>query len=324
MIELSDILRPVEADLERYRLLFDGTLTHPDEFLGGVLAHVRGRKGKMMRPLLVLLMAREAGGCSECSLRAAVALELLHTASLVHDDVVDESGERRGQESANAVYGNKIAVLLGDYLLSLSLRQAALTDRPEMVDIIAQLGGTLSEGEIFQLANIRQAVSTEEAYFRIIRHKTAALFAACGQLGALSAGAGADFTELARAFGEEVGVCFQIRDDIFDYFEDAAIGKPTGNDMAEGKLTLPAIYALDRNPDSEMLQLADRVKKGEAEKKEIARLVDFTKREGGIDYARRVMRERHDEALGMLAGFRDAEVRQALSDYLDFVVERAL
>lgn len=324
MIELSDILRPVEADLERYRLLFDGTLTHPDEFLGGVLAHVRGRKGKMMRPLLVLLMAREAGGCSECSLRAAVALELLHTASLVHDDVVDESGERRGQESANAVYGNKIAVLLGDYLLSLSLRQAALTDRPEMVDIIAQLGGTLSEGEIFQLANIRQAVSTEEAYFRIIRHKTAALFAACGQLGALSAGAGADFTELARAFGEEVGVCFQIRDDIFDYFEDAAIGKPTGNDMAEGKLTLPAIYALDRNPDVEMLQLADRVKKGEAEKKEIARLVDFTKREGGIDYVRRVMRERHDEALGMLAGFRDAEVRQALSDYLDFVVERAL
>ena len=321
---LSRIKKPIESDLTDFIGLFDESMSHADGLLSQALTHIRNRAGKRMRPMLILLMARNYGCVTDVTQNAALGLELLHTASLVHDDVVDESGERRGQESANAVYGNKIAVLLGDYLLSLSLRQAALTDRPEMVDIIAQLGGTLSEGEIFQLANIRQAVSTEEAYFRIIRHKTAALFAACGQLGALSAGAGADFTELARAFGEEVGVCFQIRDDIFDYFEDAAIGKPTGNDMAEGKLTLPAIYALDRNPDAEMLQLADRVKKGEAEKKEIARLVDFTKREGGIDYVRRVMRERHDEALGMLAGFRDAEVRQALSDYLDFVVERAL
>ena len=240
MDQLGTIRQPVEDELLRYKQLFDETLTHEDDFLGHALGYLRQRKGKMMRPLLVLLIAKELGDIRISTLRAAVTLELLHTARLVHDDVVDESDERRGQASANSVYGNKVAVLLGDYLLSKSLHQAALTGSIECVDIVAKLGGTLSEGEVFQLANIRNEKSTEEAYFRIIGSKTAELFAACAELGARSAHADDEFVKQAKKFGEIVGICFQIRDDIFDYYADSNIGKPTGNDMNEGKLTLPA------------------------------------------------------------------------------------
>ena len=205
---LSQIRKPVAEDLARYERLFDTVLDHEDDFLGRALQYVRSRKGKMMRPLLVLLIARECGAVGEKALHSAVTLELLHTASLVHDDVVDESNERRGQASVNAVYGNQISVLVGDYLLSKSLQEAAFTGRLRIVDIISRLGGTLSEGEIFQIANIRSEQISEEAYFRIIDHKTAALFAACAELGALSADAGEDFIEKARRFGEIVGICF--------------------------------------------------------------------------------------------------------------------
>lgn len=177
----------------------------------------------MMRPLLVVLMARELGDVSVDSLRSAVTLELLHTASLVHDDVVDESGERRGQRSVNAVYDNKVAVLVGDYLLSTSLLQAAMTGNIGVVEIISRLGGTLSEGEICQLANIRNEAITEEAYFHIIHHKTAALFAACAELGAISAGADAEYVARAKRFGEIVGLCFQIRDDILTIMPTIAL-----------------------------------------------------------------------------------------------------
>lgn len=188
MDKLSAIRRPVEQELAQYKDLFDNALAHEDDFLGQALAYVRQRKGKMMRPILVLLMAKELGVVKINSLRSAVTLELLHTASLVHDDVVDESGERRGQRSVNAVYDNKVAVLVGDYLLSTSLLQASKTGNIQVVEIISHLGGTLSEGEVAQLANIRREAITEEAYFHIIHNKTAALFAACAELGAISAG----------------------------------------------------------------------------------------------------------------------------------------
>lgn len=322
MDALEEIRRPIQSELERYKLQFDSTLTHEDDLLGQALGYLRGRKGKLMRPILVLLVAKEAGAIQECSLRAAVTLELLHTASLVHDDVVDESSERRGQASVNAVYGNKVAVLVGDYLLSGSLRQAALSADFRVVEIIARLGGTLSEGEIFQLENVHKEAVTEQAYFHIIRHKTAALFAACAQLGAISAGASDSFVELARSFGEIIGICFQIRDDIFDYFDEQEIGKPTGNDMAEGKLTLPAIYALHHSGSAEVQALAGKVKAGEASREDIARLVELTKQAGGIDYARRVMEDYRQAALKLLEGFQDEEVRGSLSKYLDFVIGR--
>lgn len=324
MDKLTAIRRPVEQELTAYKELFDAALAHEDDFLGQALDYVRRRQGKMMRPLLVVLMAKELGKVSINSLRSAVTLELLHTASLVHDDVVDESGERRGQRSVNAVYDNKVAVLVGDYLLSTSLLQAAQTNNIDVVKIISRLGGTLSEGEVYQLANIRKEHISEEAYFHIIYHKTAALFAACAELGAISAGGSADYVARAKRFGELVGLCFQIRDDIFDYYEDSKIGKPTGNDMLEGKLTLPVIYAIQHADNERVTQLAARVKSGEASAAEIAELVDYTKSHGGIEYAERRMRELHNEALQLLDAWQNAEVRESLRGYIDFVVDRDL
>ncbi len=322
MDRLLEIRKPIEAELGAYRKIFESALEHPDAFLGNALAYIRSREGKMMRPILVLLVARELGNPGTTALRAAVTLELLHTASLVHDDIVDESCQRRGQASANAVYGNKVAVLLGDYLLSGALRYSALTGRVDIVETVAQLGHTLSEGEIFQLSNIRCEEVSEEAYFHIISSKTAALFAACAELGARAMGADADFTARARRLGEIMGICFQIRDDIFDYFSDSNVGKPTGNDMAEGKLTLPLIYALREAKSPEMDARAKAVKEGTATPADIAALVRFTKENGGIAYAERVMDELKTQALELLRDFRNLEVRAALSAYLDFIIER--
>ena len=319
---LSQIRKPVAEDLARYERLFDSVLDHEDDFLGRALQYVRSRKGKMMRPLLVLLIARECGAIGEKAPHSAVTLELLHTASPVPDDVVDESNERRGQASVNAVYGNQISVLVGDYLLSKSLQEAAFTGSLRIVDIISRLGGTLSEGEIFQIANIRSEQISEEAYFRIIDHKTAALFAACAELGALSADAGENFIEKARRFGEIVGICFQIRDDIFDYYSNSEIGKPTGRDMAEGKLTLPVIYALNSTHDAAMLALADKVKKGEADRAEIEALIAFAKQHGGIEYAERKMQELRSQAYAAIASFKNEAVRKSLEQYIDFVIDR--
>lgn len=325
MDKLSAIRRPVEQELAQYKDLFDNALAHEDDFLGQALAYVRQRKGKMMRPILVLLMAKELGVVKINSLRSAVTLELLHTASLVHDDVVDESGERRGQRSVNAVYDNKVAVLVGDYLLSTSLLQASKTGNIQVVEIISHLGGTLSEGEVAQLANIRREAITEEAYFHIIHNKTAALFAACAELGAISAGGSEGYVKNACKFGEIIGICFQIRDDIFDYYADSAIGKPTGNDMAEGKLTLPAIYAITRTDREDVRLWARKVKAGEASVEEIAQLVEYTKQSGGIEYAERRMKELHLEALNLLdSHWHNADVKAALKDYIDYVVERTI
>lgn len=325
MDKLSILRRPVEAELARYKELFQAALSHEDDYLGQALDYVRRREGKMMRPLLVVLMAREYGEVKEESLLSAVTLELLHTASLVHDDVVDESGQRRGQRSVNAVFDNKVAVLVGDYLLSVSLMQSARTGNIQVVEIISQLGATLSKGEVDQLANIRKEEISETAYFQIIRHKTAALFAACAQLGALSAGASSEAVERARKFGEIIGLCFQIRDDIFDYYKESAIGKPTFNDMSEGKLTLPAIYAVTHTDCEDVKGWARKVKTGTATYEEMEALVNYTKRSGGMEYAEQYMMRLHDEAVKLLENhWYNPEVKSALRGYIDFVVDRDL
>ena len=322
MDKLTEIRRPVADDLVRYKDLFDETLSHEDDFLGRALEHVRRRKGKMMRPLLVLLMAKELGEVKKRTLLSAVTIELLHTASLVHDDVVDESQERRGQQSVNAVYDNKVAVLLGDYLLSKSLLKAAETDDIRAVTIISRLGGILSEGEIFQLANIRNEKISEEAYFHIIDHKTAALFSACAQLGVYSAGGSDEYAAVAKRFADIIGLCFQIRDDIFDYYKESIIGKPTYNDMHEGKLTLPVIYAVTHTDREEVKEWASKVKKGTATEEEISALVEYTKAAGGIEYAEAKMDELYQEALSLLPYWKNDEVRESLRGYADFVLER--
>lgn len=316
------IRKPIEAELAQYAALFEAVMTHKEGFMGQFLDYVRQRKGKMMRPMLVLLLAKAWGEVTEATLRSAVCLELLHTSSLIHDDVVDESNERRGMAAVHQVYDNKIAVLLGDFMLAKTLEQSALSGSLEVVKTVAHLGATLAEGEILQLEHVHQEAISEETYYTIIRRKTASLFEACGLVAALTSGVSAEQLERARSFGEKVGLCFQIRDDIFDYFDDAAIGKPRGNDMAEGKLTLPVIYALKQTADAEAMAIAQRVKQGVADREEIARLIDFAKQHGGIAHAEARMEELRHEAVGLLAGVPQTEVREALTAYIDYVIGR--
>lgn len=322
MTELTEIRKPILQELADYQQLFDKALSHTDSFLDHALSYIRGRKGKMMRPILVLLIAKERGPVREASLMSAVTLELLHTASLVHDDVVDESGERRGQRSVNAVYDNKIAVLLGDFLLAGSLHAAARTGHLEIVETISALGGHLAEGEIYQLANTQKEEISEEGYYKVISHKTAALFRDCARLGALSSDSTAEFVDNATRLGEIIGIIFQIRDDIFDYYDDAAIGKPRGNDMAEGKLTLPVIHALLKTQDETMRQLALKVRNRTASSEEVQQLIQFTKDNGGIEYAEAEMQRLRSEALSLLHNFHHEDIRTALTQYIDFVIER--
>lgn len=308
--------------MKSLQALIQGSLSSEDALLGEALAHVRQRTGKMMRPILILLMAKCFGRVTNDTLHAAASLELLHTASLVHDDVVDNSTERRGQASVNAEFGNKVAVLVGDYLLSTSLFHASQTDDVRIIRLISQLGKCLAQGEILQLSNVANETFSEAVYFDIIHKKTGVLFEICAQVGALSAGASAEQTEWARMIGEAIGYAFQIKDDIFDYFADASIGKPTGNDMREGKLTLPVIYALQKAGNSAMNELALKVKRHAATDAEILQLVEFTKQEGGIEYAREVMARQVEQARFLLAQCADEAVRQALDTYITYVVER--
>lgn len=320
---LSVIKQPIEAELRDFISLFDQALTHDDGMLGQALAHIRQRAGKRMRPMLILLTASNFGHVTEVTQHAAVGLELLHTASLVHDDVVDESAERRGQASVNASYDNKVAVLVGDYILSTALLHVSYTHSEPIVRYLAQLGRTLSDGEILQLSNIGRHDISEEVYYNVIKQKTAALFEACAGIGAMSAGASEEDIAAAKQFGQNLGIIFQIRDDIFDYYDSADIGKPTGNDMAEGKLTLPVIYALETTRDEAMTALARKVKAGDVTQEEIMRLVEFTKRNGGIEYADRKMWEIHAESCRFLdSEVKDADVRRSLRAYLDYVIER--
>ncbi|MBP3511221.1 MAG: polyprenyl synthetase family protein [Prevotella sp.] len=320
---LSRIRKPIEANLGDFIGLFNESLTHSDGLLSQALAHIRRRTGKQMRPMLILLMAKNYGCVTDVTQNAAVGLELLHTASLVHDDVVDDSSERRGQASVNATYGNKVAVLVGDYLLSTALLRVAFTRNITIVEYLSELGRTLASGEILQLSNIQNQEISEDVYYQVIKQKTAALFEACCAMGALSAGASEEEIEAARLFGQNLGIIFQIRDDIFDYYDSAEIGKPTGNDMAEGKLTLPAIYAVNNTPHPSIKTLARKVKDRTVTADEIAVLVDYTKAHGGIEYAERRMDDFRREALGFIENHvKDEEIRDALSAYLDFVIER--
>ena len=298
---LTQIRQPVEREMKDFESLFGITLQHQNPILTTALRHVMSRRGKLMRPILVLLAAKRYGEVNDAVLHAAVSLEMLHTASLVLD--------------------NKAAVLVGDYLLSTSLKHAAMAGSLRVVDLVARLGQTLSDGELQQLSNVQSDEISEEQYFEVIRRKTASLFAVCAEVGALLSGASEEKVRMSGDFGRDVGICFQIRDDVFDYY-DAEVGKPTGNDMKEGKLTLPVVHAVLQPGAEEWRELALNVRAGKATEDEIKALVDFTKRSGGIEYAQRKMDEIRDHALGLLGTDGREDVCQALSLYLDFVLKR--
>ena len=320
---LSIIKKPISQELNEFISLFNKSLTHSDGLLARVLEHIRNRGGKRMRPILTLLIAKNFGAVTFVAQHAAVGLELLHTASLVHDDVVDESGERRGQASVNAIYNNKVSVLVGDYILSTALLNVAYTKSDEIVGDLAELGRTLSNGEILQLTNISNQKISEEVYYEVIKQKTAALFETCAEIGAKAGGASNEAIKAAKQFGQHIGIIFQIRDDIFDYYESNDIGKPTGNDMAEGKLTLPVIHALLSTQNTQMMEVAQRVKRGEASQQDIHALVQFAKENGGMEYAEAKMKEFKNKALNFIeTRVKDPNIKQALLTYVDYVIER--
>ena len=274
MDRLEQIKQPVLAEFEVFKQKFDASLQSSNPLLGEVIRFIKQRKGKMMRPLLALLMAKLHGEIVDSTYYAAISLELLHTASLVHDDVVDESDKRRGQSSVNAIYDNKVSVLVGDYLLATSLTNAALTGDIRLVELVSRLGQNLSEGEIIQLSNTNASDFSEEVYFDVIKKKTAALFATAAEAGAISTRISDEKANNAALFGELIGIAFQIKDDIFDYYTSDVLGKPTGNDMREGKLTLPALYVLNTYQDEQMVSLALKIRSLEASDEEIAHFID--------------------------------------------------
>jgi Geranylgeranyl pyrophosphate synthase len=322
MDQLVNITSPIITELELFNNCMCRSLASSNDLLNEIFDHLRQRNGKKMRPILVLLSAGLFGKITDKTLHAAVALELLHTASLVHDDVVDESSERRGQLSVNAIFNNKVAILGGDYLLATCLVEAGRTETPSIIDTISTLGQDLSEGELLQLSNIKTEFFSEDIYFDVIRKKTAALFSACTVVGVLSVDATKEQIEWARIFGEYLGIAFQIKDDIFDYYDCEEIGKPTGNDMVEGKLTLPVIYVLNAKNDKWARRVAFKVRDGEASMKEIKELVEYTKTNGGIDYATGKMYEYQARAFKMLDKLPGSEFRSSLYHFAEFVVER--
>ncbi|MBR6841775.1 MAG: polyprenyl synthetase family protein [Prevotella sp.] len=319
---LSAIRKPIEGDMDRFVALFKESLSYTDGMLKQILSHIGERGGKRMRPMLVFLTARNYGEVSDVTQNSALGLELLHTASLVHDDVVDESEQRRGQPSVNAAYNNTVAVLVGDYILSTALLRVALSRNNDIVQHLSDLGRTLAAGEIHQLSNISSQDFSEDAYYQVIEKKTASLFESCCILGSISVGASEETIKKAAKFGYNIGMIFQIRDDIFDYYDSPEIGKPTGNDMKEGKLTLPILYALNNYDNPAVKNLALKVKNGTINTDEIAVLIEFAKEYGGITYAEKKMEEFAKDAQIYIDECVKPELKEAYTAYLDYVIQR--
>ncbi len=323
MDSLTLIKRPILAEFSEFKERYGQALSHADGLLGSALLHIRQREGKHMRPLLTLLLAKNYGMVTDVTINAAIGLELLHAASLVHDDVVDESAERHGQSSVNATFNNKVAVLVGDYILSTALLHVSKTDNLQIMANLSEVGRKLAAGELLQLQNVQNTDFSEQVYYDVIRMKTASLFESCAVLGCLSVNASEADMEKARHFGETLGMMFQIRDDIFDYYDSREIGKPTGNDMTEGKLTLPVLYALKSTTYESMSKLALKVKAGTINTDEIAVLVEFTKQQGGIEYAESRMQDFYNESMVFIDEcVKKEEIRNALVTYLDYVMKR--
>ena len=323
MSRLEQIKQPIQAEFEVFKQKFDASLQSSNPLLGEVINFIKQRRGKMMRPMLTLLMAKLCGKIEESTYYAAISLELLHTASLVHDDVVDESDKRRGQASVNALYDNKVSVLVGDFLLATSLTNAALTDNISLVKLVSCLGQKLSEGEIIQLSNTNASDFSEDVYFDVIKKKTAALFSTAAEAGVRSVESCDETAEKAYRFGELIGIAFQIKDDIFDYNPSDSLGKPSGNDMKEGKLTLPALYVLNAFNDESMKKLALKIRSLEATTEEIILFIDYVKRNGGIEYATQVMIDYRNKALALLPKTASPDLKEALTSYIDYVIERS-
>lgn len=318
---MKQIRQPVEADLAVFRETFRESMRSRVRLLDTVVQYILRQKGKEIRPTLVLLSAQLAGGVTDRSYRAAALVELLHTATLVHDDVVDESDTRRGMASINALWKNKVGVLLGDYLLSRGLLLALDAGDADLLHVVSDAVRRMSEGELLQIEKARKLDITEESYFRIISDKTASLIASCMALGALSAGADPSAIERAKAVGESLGLAFQIRDDLFDY-DGIDIGKPIGLDLQERKMTLPLIAALEGATAADRSRIRRLVRKRKKRASDIREIAAFVESNGGLSYARARMNTLASEASEGLLTFPPSDARDALVDLCRYVVAR--
>ena len=309
-------------ELEAMNSLMRGSLNTDDPLMRTVVDQYLQTKGKQIRPILVLMSAKLFGGVNECTLHAAASLEMLHNASLIHDDVVDNSFFRRGKPTLNRDFDNRIAVLTGDFFVSNSLAEAIRTDDLRAISAIASLGKELALGEIDQISNARECSFDEDKYMDVISKKTASLFMNCIKLGAESADASEELVADAVEYGRLLGLCFQIKDDIFDYFEDKEVGKPTGNDLRENKVSLPLLYAIRTAPAAESEKMKSIIRRGDLSDEEIATLIESAKKMGGIDYAYSVMERLRRESEDILRCLPDNEWRISFAELFDFTIMR--
>lgn len=316
---------PIKKEMELFEKKFKDSMLSKVPLLNRITYYIVRRKGKQMRPMFVFLVAKMVsdGGFDERTYRGASVVELIHTATLVHDDVVDDSNRRRGFFSINALWKNKIAVLVGDFLLSKGLLLSIDNEDFDLLKLISIAVREMSEGELLQIEKARKLDITEEIYFDIIRQKTATLIAACCGIGAASVGANQETVQRMRKFGEYIGIAFQIKDDLFDY-SDEKIGKPTGIDIKEQKMTLPLIYTLNNCSKKEKAWLINSIKKYNKDKKRVKEVISFVKENGGIEYTTNQMNAYKSKALAILDAYPESAYKKSLLQMIDYVVERKI
>lgn len=321
-MNLNEIIQPVKKELLEFERTFKKAMFSKVKLLNIIVHYILKQKGKRIRPTLVFLSAKLIGDINESTFHAATLVELLHTATLIHDDVVDESDMRRGFPSINAIWGNKVAVLIGDFLLAQGLLLSLKHREYKFLHITSDAVRRMSEGELLEIQSTRSHSFDEETYFKIISDKTASLISACCELGAASATDDDVVIEKLKLFGENLGVAFQLRDDLLDYLGDASVvGKPIGADIKDGKITLPLIYALKNSPRKESRRVI-KIIKNSLKRKDISYVIDFVKSYGGIDYTLKVAEDYLDRAKQFIIDFPDSPAKESLMKLADFVLER--
>jgi len=321
MLKLKEIQTPIAKELELFEVRFKESMRSSVPLLNRITQYILKQKGKQMRPMFVFLSAGLCGGINDSTYRGASLVELLHTASLVHDDVVDNANERRGFFSINALWKNKVAVLVGDFLLSKGLLLSVASNEHDLLRIVSEAVEEMSEGELLQIEKARKLDIEESIYFEIIKKKTASLIASCCACGASSSGASKEIVERLSEFGEKVGIAFQIKDDLFDFGTDD-VGKPVGNDIKEKKMTLPLIYALKHSDRAEKRRIINLVRNHSEDKEKVAEVIDFVRKSGGLEYAQEQMFLYQKEAFAILGSFPESEYRKALEQLVRFTTER--
>ena len=318
----ESITEVIGYEMESFNKTLADTLSTDNVLLKSIIDYYLQTKGKQIRPMLVILSSRLFGEVNENTLSAAVAVELLHNASLIHDDVVDSSPLRRGRKTVNNLWDNRVAVLVGDYFVSTALQSAIKSNNLDTISLIAALGKELATGEISQIETADDHILDEKRYFNVIKQKTASLFSSCMLMGGYSNGANQEQLKAVETFGEKLGLCFQIKDDIFDYFSDDIVGKPTGSDLKEGKVSLPLLYAIYSNNDSRNADMRELLSKQALSDDEIAILVEYAKEMKGIEYAEEVMQKLRNDAAEALSIFPDSNIKETLLKILDYIITR--